>query len=100
MILEAVTLHIKTGESAAFEAAFAQAVPLVQSIRGYYSHQLQRCIEQDDRYLLLIRWHTLRDHTHGFRLSTEYQQWKALLHHFYDPFPDVFHYECAAEGGA
>mgnify|MGYP001166150424 CR=1 FL=1 len=24
--------------------------------------------------------------------TKEYQQWKALLHHFYDPFPTVEHY--------
>lgn len=93
MILEAVTLQIKAGESGAFEAAFKQAVPLVQSINGYISHELQRSIEQDDCYLLLIRWETLRAHTEGFRLSPQYQEWKALLHHFYDPFPAVLHYE-------
>jgi heme-degrading monooxygenase HmoA len=66
----------------------------VQSIDGYISHELQRCIELEYIYLLLIRWETLEDHTRGFRLSTRYQQWKKLLHHFYDPFPDVLHYEC------
>jgi heme-degrading monooxygenase HmoA len=93
MVLEAVTLLVKGGESAAFERAFKQAEPLVQSIEGYVSHELQRCIEQDGRYLLLIRWKTLEAHTEGFRLSPEYQQWKALLHPFYDPFPTVYHYK-------
>ena len=44
------------------------------------------------RYLLLVQWQTLADHTVGFRGSTAYQDWKALLHAFYDPFPTVEHY--------
>ena len=59
---------------------------------GYLTHQLQRCLEHDSRYLLLVEWETLEAHTRGFRGSPEYQRWKALLHHFYDPFPVVEHY--------
>jgi heme-degrading monooxygenase HmoA len=60
---------------------------------GYVSHELQRCLETPDRYMLLVRWQQLEDHTVGFRQSPEYQQWKLLLHHFYDPFPTVEHYQ-------
>ncbi len=59
---------------------------------GYVSHEIQRCIESPDRYLLLVNWQTLEDHTVGFRGSPEYAEWKRLLHHFYDPFPTVEHY--------
>ena len=62
-------------------------------MKGYISHQLQRCIEKENRYILLVNWETLEDHTVGFRSSDEYQEWKKLLHHFYDPFPTVEHYE-------
>jgi heme-degrading monooxygenase HmoA len=41
---------------------------------------------------LLVWWNRLEDHTVGFRGSPEYQEWKRLLHHFYDPFPEVEHY--------
>jgi heme-degrading monooxygenase HmoA len=60
---------------------------------GFISLELQRCVEIRNRYLLLVKWSTLQDHTIGFRTSSEYQEWKALLHHFYDPFPTVEHYE-------
>jgi heme-degrading monooxygenase HmoA len=42
--------------------------------------------------LLLVQWGSLEDHTEGFRKSVDYQEWKRLLHHFYDPFPVVEHY--------
>lgn len=93
MILEVAILNVKTGQTEAFEAAFRQASPIIASMKGYLSHELQRCLEASNRYVLLVRWETLEDHTVGFRQSAEYQEWKWLLHHFYDPFPTVEHYE-------
>lgn len=93
MITEIAILDIIPGQTDAFEAAFAQAQTLITGIPGYREHELQRCLENDHRYLLLVRWETLEAHTVNFRESPEYQQWKQLLHHFYDPFPVVEHYE-------
>ncbi len=92
-ILEVAVLDVKPGQATAFEAAFAEAQQIISSMPGYVSHELSRCIEADHRYLLLVRWQTLEDHTRGFRGSPDYQRWKALLHHFYEPFPVVQHYE-------
>ena len=93
MILEVAILDVKPGESASFEKDFAQAQKIISSMDGYQRHELQRCLENADRYLLLVWWDTLEAHTEGFRGSPEYQRWKALLHHYYDPFPTVEHYE-------
>jgi heme-degrading monooxygenase HmoA len=93
MILEAVMLNIKIATEQDFETAFQQASPIISSINGYLSHELHRCLEVKGKYLLLIRWESLEDHTIGFRESSEYQEWKKLLHHFYDPFPTVEHFE-------
>jgi heme-degrading monooxygenase HmoA len=92
MILELAILNVIPGQESAFEAAFSHAVSILTSMRGYSSHELRRCVEHADRYILLVHWQSLEDHTVGFRTSPEYQQWKALLHHFYDPFPTVEHY--------
>ncbi|MCB9419443.1 MAG: antibiotic biosynthesis monooxygenase [Ardenticatenaceae bacterium] len=92
MILEVAILDVKPGQQGEFEAAFAQAQAIISSMDGYISYELQKCLEVNGRYLLLVRWQTLEDHTEGFRSSPEYQEWKALLHHFYDPFPIVEHY--------
>ncbi|GAA3404834.1 antibiotic biosynthesis monooxygenase family protein [Paenibacillus hodogayensis] len=93
MILEAAILRVIPGQAAAFEESFRQASPLIAGMKGYVGHELQKCLEQPDQYLLLVRWEKLEDHTIGFRQSPEYQQWKALLHRYYDPFPTVEHYE-------
>ncbi|MFK9091464.1 antibiotic biosynthesis monooxygenase family protein [Bacillus salipaludis] len=93
MIVEAVMLQVKQGMEEEYEEAFRQASEIISSMKGYISHELQRCMEVKGKYLLLVKWETLEDHTFGFRESNEYQQWKNLLHHFYDPFPTVEHFE-------
>ena len=93
MILEVVTLNIKKGLSADFEKAFYEAKNIISSMKGYVSHELKKCIEQEDKYILLVNWETIEDHEIGFRKSNEYQKWKKLLHHFYEPFPIVEHYK-------
>jgi heme-degrading monooxygenase HmoA len=92
MILEVATLDVRAGQEDEFEAAFKKALPLITGMQGYSSHQIRRCLEKPSRYILLVEWAKLEDHTQGFRGSPQYQEWRALLHHFYDPFPTVEHY--------
>ncbi len=95
-VFEVAILNIKAGEQEAFELAFRQAQTIVSGMPGYISHSLSKCLERIDQYLLLINWQTIEDHEQGFRRSAQYNEWKALLHHFYEPFPEVEHYlECA-----
>lgn len=93
MILEVAILDVKPNQAQKFEEAFNEAQKIISSITGYVSHQLQKCIEKNNRYILLVNWKTLEDHTVGFRGSKEYEEWRALLHHFYEPFPEVEHYQ-------
>lgn len=92
VILELAVLDVRPSQAAEFEAAFAEAGSLIASMPGFVSLELQRCVEVEDRYVLLVRWRRLEDHVEGFRRSPEYEQWRALLHHFYEPFPTVEHY--------
>jgi heme-degrading monooxygenase HmoA len=97
MILEVAFLKVRTDRTEAFENTFRDAQNLISATPGYISHELQRCIEEQDKYLLLVKWRRLEDHTIGFRQSSQYQNWKRLLHHFYDPFPTVEHFEVVFE---
>lgn len=93
MILEVAMLNVKPGETEKFELAFVEAQGIISSMEGYLSHEVQRCLETPNQYVLLVRWETLEAHTESFRGSSQYQEWKSLLHHFYSPFPTVEHYE-------
>jgi heme-degrading monooxygenase HmoA len=99
VVVEQVLLPVRPDRHAEFEAAFAEATPLVAGVPGFRRLTLARCIEDDGSYLLLVEWERLEDHTVGFRGSAEYQEWRRLLHHFYDPFPTVLHFEPVAEVG-
>lgn len=91
-VLEIATLNVVDGKGTEFESVFELAIPLISSIAGYLKHELNRCIENPNQYVLLVWWESLEAHTIGFRQSEEYQQWKELLHHFYEPDFTVFHY--------
>jgi heme-degrading monooxygenase HmoA len=93
MILEIAQLQVKSGLAREFEAAFRVARAIIAAMPGYRSHELQRCLERDGHYMLLVRWDSVAAHEEGFRKSPQYQEWRKLLHHFYDPFPTVMHYE-------
>ena len=93
MVTEIALLHIREQESSLFEAAFEQAQSIISATKGYIEHELQKCMEEENKYLLIVRWQTLEDHTEGFRKGDAYNDWKKMLHHFYDPFPIVEHYK-------
>jgi len=76
MILEVAILDVKRSKESEFEAAFCAAQNIIIAMPGYISHQLQRCHEKPNRYILLVNWETIDDHTEGFRKSAEYEKWK------------------------
>ncbi len=89
MIIEHALLQVRTGEEAAFEAAMAQARPLIAASPGFQGIEVRPAVEKPGLYLLLVRWDSIVDHREGFRKSDRYEQWRALLHPFYDPMPSV-----------
>jgi len=99
MILEIAILDVRPGQEAAFETAMQTARPLIAATPGFGSINVRRCIETPNRYLLLVTWRALEDHTVGFRQSDRYQQWRDLLHHFYEPMPNVEHYGATLDLG-
>ncbi len=94
MVLESALLDVLPGREDEFLAAFTEARPLISVQRGFRSLELRRCLDagRTSRFLLQVGWETLTDHTEGFRRSPEYERWRALLHPFYAPFPEVEHY--------
>ena len=97
MIREHAVLPVIPGQEADFERALHEALPLIAGSPGFRRLSVSRGVETPSDYLLLVEWDTLAAHTEGFRDSPAYQQWRAMLHHFYDPFPDVQHFSQVAE---
>ncbi len=93
MITEHAQLEVIPGQEAAFLEAMESAKALIAASPGFVSLRVERCVERPSSFLLLVEWGRLEDHTEGFRGSAAYQDWRAALHHFYDPFPVVEHFE-------
>jgi heme-degrading monooxygenase HmoA len=99
-ILEIAQLWIRDGRQDAFEAAFSEAQLLIAAMPGYLAHELLHCLERPEEYALLVSWTSVAAHEEGFRKSPQYQQWRALLHHFFEPKTQVAHYSRVAAGSA
>ena len=97
MILELATVDIKQGTNKEFEEALEKAQFVISKSKGYIGHQFQKCIEQENRYVLLIQWETLEDHIKGFRESELFKEWRALIGLYFESTPFVQHYEVKFE---
>ena len=91
-ITEVAQIEIKPGEQAAFEAVFPQAEQVISQAEGYVSHTIQRCLETDNRYLLLVQWTSVEAHTVGFRHSELFKQWRTIIGPFFEKPPYEEHY--------
>lgn len=92
MILEHALITIQAGRQAEFEQAFPKARAVIRQAEGFVDLHLHRSIETPDRYLLLIRWQTLEDHTVGFRQSALFGAWRAIIGPFFAQPPVVDHF--------
>jgi heme-degrading monooxygenase HmoA len=98
MVLELATIDIKHGTNADFEKNLKQAQQVLARAEGYIGHQFQKCIERDNRYILLIHWVSLEAHTEGFRNSELFKEWRGLIGQFFENPPLVEHFDLTFEG--
>jgi heme-degrading monooxygenase HmoA len=93
VITEHALLDVIPGREEEFVESMERAKAIVAASPGFVSLRVERCVERPSCFLLLVEWERLEDHTEGFRGSAGYRDWRAALHHFYDPFPVVEHFE-------
>ena len=98
MILEIADIRIAPGQQAAFDAAIQHGVATVASqAKGFRGFKVNKGVESPERYLLMIYWETLEDHTVGFREGPLFPQWRAIVSPFFAAPPVVEHFELLAE---
>ncbi|MBX3635619.1 MAG: antibiotic biosynthesis monooxygenase [Rubrivivax sp.] len=98
MILEIADIRIPPGRQAEFEAAIqrglAEVVPRAQGFRGF---KVNKGIESPERYVLMIFWDTLEDHTVHFRGGPLFAEWRAIVGPFFAAPPQVEHFTLVAK---
>lgn len=93
MILELVDLDIVPGKETEFAAAIKKGVnEVISKSRGYLGHQINHCIESPDRWILMIYWETLENHTVDFRGSSAFTEWRAIVGPYFAQPPMVEHF--------
>lgn len=92
MIIETAFMTVVAGNEAAFETALEQARIHVESSPGCRGLEVHRGVENPQTYMLLIKWHSLADHTETFRNSEAFTQWRAILGPLFAEAPRVEHW--------
>ena len=94
MILEHADIRIDPSQASAFEEAILRGVnTVIAHAKGFKGFKVNRSLESPGRYLLMIYWDTLEDHTVGFRGSAAFAQWRAIVGPFFAQPPVVEHFE-------
>ena len=93
MIIEVTTIIIKENKNLEFESVFEKVGQVLAKAEGYISHELQKCIENTNQYLVLIKWNNLEDHTVKFQQSGLFKELGSLIGSFFEGNPNVLHYE-------
>ncbi len=98
MILEIADIRIAPGKGKEFDAAIKLAVETVASkAKGFRGYKVNRGIESPERYILMIYWDTLENHTVDFRSGPLFPQWRAIVGPFFATPPSVEHFELVAK---
>ena len=98
MILEIADFRIAPGQQAAFEAAIQHGLTTVASrAKGFKGWKVNRSIESPERFVLMIFWETLEDHTVGFRQGPLFAEWRAIVGPFFAAPPQVEHFTLVAK---
>ena len=98
MILEVADIRIPFGKNAEFDAAIQRGVETVISkAQGFRGYQVNKGVESPERYLLMIYWQTLEDHTVAFRQGPLFPEWRAIVGPFFAQPPVVEHFELLAK---
>ena len=98
MILKVADIRIPVGKNAEFDAAIQRGVETVISkAKGFCGYKLNKGVESAERYLLMIYWETLDDHTVAFRQGALFPEWRAIVGPFFAQPPVVEHFELVAK---
>ena len=98
MILEIADIRITPGKQAEFDEAIQRGVrSVISQAQGFRGYKVNKGIESPERYVLMIFWDTLEDHTVHFRQGPLFAQWRAIVGPFFAAPPQVEHFTLLAK---
>ena len=98
MILEIADIRIQPGREADFDEAIQHGLTtVIARAQGFRGWKINKGIESPQRYVLMIFWDTLEDHTVHFRSSPLFAEWRAIVGPFFAAPPVVEHFTLLAK---
>ena len=98
MILEIADIRIPPGKQAEFDTAIQHGIASVASkAKGFRGFKVNKGVESPERYILMIYWETLENHTVDFRQGPLFAQWRAIVGPFFAGPPVVEHFTLVAK---
>jgi heme-degrading monooxygenase HmoA len=98
MILELADIRIQPGKQTEFDAAIQRGVTdVIAKAKGFCGYKINKGIESPERYVLMIFWETLENHTVDFRQSAAFQEWRAIVGPYFAAPPAVEHFALLAK---
>ncbi|MEN3291972.1 MAG: hypothetical protein V7642_1225 [Burkholderiales bacterium] len=98
MILELADIRIQPGKQAEFDAAIQRGLSeVISKSKGFCGYKVNKCIESPERYVLMIFWETLENHTVDFRQSPAFQEWRGIVGPYFAAPPAVEHFTLLAK---
>lgn len=98
MILELADIRIHPGQQAAFEEAIQRGLNTVISrAQGFKGFKINKGVESPERFVLMIFWETLENHTVDFRQGPLFAEWRAIVGPFFAGPPNVEHFWLVAK---
>ena len=97
MILEIADIRIQSGRQSDFDAAIVKGVQeTISKAKGFLGYKVNKGIESPERYILMIYWETLENHTVDFRESAAFLEWRGIVGPFFAAAPVVEHFTLVA----
>ena len=99
MILELADIRIQPGKQAEFDEAIQRGIrQVISKAKGFRGFKVNKGMETAERYVLMIYWDTLENHTVDFRQSPSFREWRAIVGPYFDGPVHVEHFSLLADG--
>ena len=93
MIVEIIRYQIDGEQHAEFEQAYREAQRYLAKSQHCLEYELVRCVKIPNRYFLSIRWESADGHLKGFRRSSAFVEFAALVKPYFEQIDEMEHYE-------
>lgn len=98
MILELADIRIQPGKQVEFDAAIQRGIAtVITQAKGFQGYKINKSIETPERYVLMIFWDTLENHTVDFRQSQAFVEWRSIVGPYFAAPPTVEHFTLLAK---